>query len=98
VYRERRDERKPGPRRRDQHGRRLSPSSITEGNIEDTGHLATWCPVSPIGTKAQGKGSSGSEKAMEVEVTIAESPKKLGEAGDRAGIRRHQQESNAFPA
>ena len=64
-------------------------------DIEDTGHLRNMVSQSPIGTKVKVR-LFRQKKAMEVEVTIAELPKKLGEAATEQESGDNQQESNAL--
>jgi serine protease Do len=64
-------------------------------DVEDTGHLRNMVSQSPIGSKVKVK-LFRKKKEMEVEVTIAELPKKLGEAAMEEGPGEDQEESNAL--
>jgi len=63
--------------------------------VEDTGHLRNMVSQTPIGSKVKVK-LFRKKKEMEVEVTIAELPKKLGEAATEQDPGESQEESNAL--
>ncbi len=63
--------------------------------VEDTGHLRNMVSQTPVGTKVKVK-LLRQKKEMELEVTVAELPKKLGEAGTEEGTGGSEEESNAL--
>ncbi|NTW58807.1 MAG: DegQ family serine endoprotease [Nitrospirae bacterium] len=64
-------------------------------DVEDTGHLRNMVSQSPIGTKVKVK-VFRAKKELEIEVTIAELPKKAGEAATEDESGENQEESNAL--
>jgi serine protease Do len=64
-------------------------------DVEDTGHLRNMVSQSPVGTKVRVK-LLRQKKEMELEVTIAELPKKLGEAAPEDEQGGSQEENNAL--
>jgi serine protease Do len=64
-------------------------------DVEDTGHLRNMVSQSPIGTTVKVK-VFRAKKELEVEVTIAELPKKVGEAATEDDAGGSQEESNAL--
>ncbi len=69
--------------------------SFNGKEVEDTGHLRNMVSQSPIGTKVKVK-VLRQKKEIELEVTIAELPKKLGEAASEEVTSGNQEESNAL--
>jgi len=64
-------------------------------DVEDTGQLRNMVSQTPIGSKVKVK-LFRKKKEMDVEVTIAEQPKKLGEAAAEQEAGDNQEESNAL--
>ncbi len=64
-------------------------------DVDDTGHLRNMVSQTPLGTKVR-VGLLRHKKAMEVEVTIAELPKKLGETVPDEETDAGDEESNAL--
>jgi serine protease Do len=64
-------------------------------DVEDTGQLRNMVSQTPIGSKVKMK-LFRNKKEMDVEVTIAEQPKKLGEAATEQEPGDNQEESNAL--
>jgi serine protease Do len=64
-------------------------------DVEDTGHLRNMVSQSSIGTKVKVK-IFRAKKELEIEVTIAELPKKAGEAATEDESGGNQEESNAL--
>jgi serine protease Do len=64
-------------------------------DVEDTGQLRNMVSQTPIGSKVKMK-LFRNKKEMDVEVTIAEQPKKLGEAATELEPGDNQEESNAL--
>ncbi len=64
-------------------------------DVEDTGHLRNMVSQTPIGTKVKVR-LFRQKKELVVEVTIAELPKKLGEAMPEEEPGESQEESNAL--
>ncbi len=69
--------------------------SFNGKEVEDTGHLRNMVSQSPVGAKVKVK-VLRQKKEMELEVTIAELPKKLGEAASEEETGGSQEESNAL--
>jgi serine protease Do len=64
-------------------------------DVEDTGHLRNMVSQTPIGTKVKVK-LLRQKKELELEVTIAELPKKMGEAPAEEESENDGEESNAL--
>jgi serine protease Do len=64
-------------------------------DVEDTGHLRNMVSQSPVGTKVKVK-IFRAKKELEVEVTVAELPKNVGEALTEDDAGASQEESNAL--